>query len=97
MQEFRAGKGLRICSGIFFVLLLTSEVDGSVLPAKSLGYWWEGDLLAKHAVEKDIEKAFFFHNGSMGVFQGDLSPLSTCSALETCVMPILMYNYGSEN
>ena len=37
----------------------------------------------------------FFHYGSIGVFQGDLSPLSCRSVLETCVMPVLLY--GCEN
>ena len=77
------------------------EVDGSVLPAgevaKCLGYWWNGDLLAKKSVDENIQKArrAFFHYGSIGVFQGDISPLSSRSVLESCVMPVLMY--GSEN
>ena len=33
--------------------------------------------------------------GSIGVFQGDLSPLSSRSVVETCVMPVLLF--GSEN
>ena len=37
----------------------------------------------------------FFHHGSIGVFQGDLSRLTCHSVLETCVMPVLLY--GSEN
>ena len=37
----------------------------------------------------------FFLFGSIGVFHGDLSPLSSVSILETCVVPILLY--GSEN
>jgi len=55
-----------------------------------------GDLLATRVVEENIKKAqrVFFHYGSIGVFQGDLSPVS-CSVLETCVMPVLLY--GSEN
>ena len=77
------------------------EVDGSILPAgdvgKCLGYWWKSDLLATKSVEENIWKArrAFFHYGSIGVFQGDISPLSSRSVLECCVMPILMY--GSEN
>ena len=72
------------------VALPTCEVDGSVLPAgdagKCLGYWWKGDLLASRAVEENIKKArrAFFHYGSIGVFQGDLSPLSCRLVLETC-------------
>lgn len=78
----------------------TCEVDGSVLlvgdVGKCLGYWWEGDLLATRVVEENIKKAqrVFFHYVSIGVFQGDLSPVS-CSVLETCVMPVLLY--GCEN
>ncbi len=77
------------------------EVEGSVLPAsgegKCLGFWWKGDLLATSAVEENIRKArrAFFHYGSIGAFQGDLSPLSSRHVLETCVMPVLLY--GSEN
>ncbi len=79
----------------------TCEVDGSVLPAgetgKCLGYWWRGDLLATKSVGENIVKArrTFFHYGSIGVFQGEISPVSSRSILETCVMPILLY--GSEN
>ena len=32
--------------------------------------------------------------GSIGVYQGDLSPLSAQSVIDVCVMPVLMY--GSE-
>ena len=77
------------------------EVEGSVLPAsgegKCLGFWWKGDLLATRAVEENIKKArrAFFHYGSIGIFQGDLSPLSSRQVLEMCVLPVLLY--GSEN
>ena len=77
------------------------EVDGSEIPVrdagKCLGYWWRGDLMASRSVEENIRKArkSFFHYGSLGAFQGDLSPLSTKSIIETCVMPILLF--GSEN
>jgi len=83
------------------VTLHTCDVDGSVLPVgdvwKRLGYWWEGDLLATGTVEENIKKAWraFFHYGSIGVFQGDLNPMSCCSVLEMCVMPVLLY--GGEN
>ena len=48
-------------------------------------------------MEENILKArrAFFHYGSIGVFQGDIRPLSSRSVLECCVIPILMY--GSEN
>ena len=72
-------------------------VDGSVLPAgdigKCLGLWWKWDLLATRSVDENIKKArrAFFHYGSIGAFQGDLSPLSSRSILDACVMPILLY------
>ena len=77
------------------------EIDGAVIPAgdcgKCLGYWWRGDLLATKSVDENIAKArrAFFHYGSIGVFQGELSPLSSRSVIETCVMPVLLF--GSEN
>ena len=75
--------------------------DGVLVPqrkqAKSLGYWWERDLLANCCVEQNIRKArsCFFHYGSLGSFQGDINPLSTKSVIDTCVMPVLLY--GCEN
>ena len=36
----------------------------------------------------------FFSFGSIGVFHGNLNPLSSRSVVETCVMPILLF--GSE-
>ena len=63
--------------------LFLCEVDGSILPAdgvgKCVGYRWTGDLSATRSVEENIQKAHsaFFHFGSIGVFQGDISPLSS--------------------
>ena len=77
------------------------EIDGSVLPSgyegKCLGFWWRRDLLASHAVEENNQKAriAFFHFGSIGAFQGDLSPLSTRSVVETCGSSSSVY--GCEN
>ena len=64
---------------------------------KCLGYWWGRDLFASRAVDENIQKArrAFFLFGNIGAFQGDLSPLSAKSIIETCVIPILLY--GSEN
>ena len=79
----------------------TCEIEGKCLPAngtaKCLGYFWNHDLSAKPSVEYNIMKArrAFFAYGSMGLFQGNLSPLSGRSVVETCVLPILLY--GSEN
>ena len=53
---------------------------------KCLGFWWTGDLLATKSVDENIKKVFF-HYGTVGAFQGDLSPLSSRSILDTCVMP----------
>ena len=77
------------------------EVEGSEMPVgdvgKCLGYWWKGDLLATISVDENIKKArrTFFHYGSIGVFQGDICPLSSKSVLECCVIPVLLY--GCEN
>ena len=48
-------------------------------------------------MDKKIKKArrAFFHYGSIGAFQGNLSPLFSRSMPDTCVMPVLMY--GCEN
>ena len=75
------------------------EIEGNLLPAsgtaKCLGYLWNNDLSAKPSIENNILKArkFFFAYGSMGLFQGDLSPLSGHSAVETCILPILLYGF----
>jgi hypothetical protein len=82
-------------------MLPVCEVEGSLLPSgyegKCLGFWWRRDLMASRAVEEGIRRArrSFFHFGSIGSFQGDLSPLSTRSVVETCVIPRLLY--GCEN
>ena len=47
-------------------------------------------------MEENIRRAHkSFHYGSLGAFQGDLSPLLTRFTIETCVMPILLF--GSKN
>ena len=50
--------------------------------------------MANRAVEEGIKKArrSFFHYGASGVFQGDLSPLSSRTVVESCVMPVLLYS-----
>ena len=59
--------------------------------------WWHHDLSAKPSIDHNILKArkSFFAYGSMGVFQGDLSPLSGRLVVDTCILPILFY--GAEN
>ena len=54
-------------------------------------------LAVTRAITKNIKKArrAFFAYGSIGAFQGDLSPLSSRSVVETCVIPVLLF--GSEN
>ena len=53
--------------------------------------------MATRCVEENAKKArgAFFKLGGIGTFQGDLSPLSTNSVIDTCVLPVLLY--GSEN
>ena len=60
--------------------------------AKCLGYWW---LLPNRSVEENTKKArgCFFKYGTLGSFQGDINPLSTKSAIHTCVMSVLLYNW----
>ena len=77
------------------------EIEGKQLPAsgtaKCLGYSWNHNLSAKPSIEHNILKArkSFFAYGSLGLFKGDLSPLSGRSMVETCILPILLY--GTEN
>ncbi len=77
------------------------SVDGSILPAsgtgKCLGFWWSRDLMATRCIEENKKKArkAFFQYGSIGAFQGDLSPLSVRSVIDTCVIPVLLY--GCQN
>ena len=75
------------------------EVDGAVMPAGDvgmcLGYWWSGDLSATKSININKSRRAFFHFGSIGVFQGDISLILSRFVLELCVMPILLY--GSEN
>ena len=61
--------------------------------AKCLGVWLNSSLSAKHSVIENINKArrAFFTLGSLGAFQGDLNPLSSCSIFETCIIPTLLY------
>ena len=55
------------------------------------------DSSASKSVEEKIRKAChaLFYFGSIGLFQGDISPLSSKVALESCEMPVLLY--GSKN
>ena len=77
--------------------IYSNGLDGfcikSSTQAKCLAYWWSTDLLATKSVEENVKKArrAFFHFGSIGAFQGDLSPLSTKSFIEVCVIPVLLY------
>ena len=63
-------------------------------PANVLGTG-EGEIFCQ-VEQVNIKKArSFFMFGSIGVYQGDFSPLSAQSVVEVCVMLVLMY--GSEN
>ena len=83
------------------IALPVCEVEGSVMSAgdigKCLGYWWRGDLSASISIDINIRKPCraFFHFGSIGVFQGDVSPMSSRAVLESRVMPVLLF--GCEN
>ena len=61
--------------------------------AKCLDYIWKGSFSSKSIIESNISKAriAFFSYGSIDAFQGDLSPLSCRSVVETCICPILFY------
>ena len=61
--------------------------------SKCLGTWWTRPT---KAIMENIGSArrAFFSFGSIGVFHGNLNPLSSRSVVETCVMPILLF--GSE-
>ena len=80
---------------------LDLNIDGMSIQssetAKYLGYIWKGSFSSKPMIESNISKArkAFFSYGSIGAFQGDLSPLSCRSLVETCICPILFY--GCEN
>ena len=79
----------------------SATVDGCFMPVgdvgKCLGFWWKRDLFATKCVDENIRKArkAFFGYGSIGAFQGSLSPISSVSVIETCVLPALLY--GAEN
>ena len=68
------------------------SIDGELIPAgdvgKCLGDWWREDLMATRAVEENIKKAFSCMVALVcSNFLGDLSPLSSWSVVEVCVMP----------
>ena len=50
--------------------------------SKCLGVWWNSSLLAKHCHCK-ARRAFF----DLGRLGGNLNPLSSCSIIETCIIP----------
>ena len=65
--------------------------------SKCLGVWWTSDLSPMKAITQNISKArkAFFSFGCIGVFQGELNPLSSRSVVDTCVMPVLLF--GAES
>ena len=64
---------------------------------KCLGYRWKGNLSSLSMIQERIQKSrrAFFEFGSVFAFQGNLSPLSSSSIYQLCVLPILLY--GVEN
>ena len=58
----------------------------------------DGRLSDSYHVERGVKQGSVLSPalyGSIGVFQGDTSPLSSREVIESCVMPVLLY--GSEN
>ena len=64
---------------------------------KCLGYTWNSNLSSLPMIKERIQKArkTFFQFGSIHAFQGNLSPVSTSSTIQCCVLPVLLY--GIEN
>ena len=56
-----------------------------------------GNEIMRSIVEniKKARRAFFLYDNIGAVFQGDLSPLSSHSVVESCVMPVPCF--GCEN
>ena len=53
--------------------------------------WVSGGKELMRSIVENIKKArrvFFLYDNIGAVFQGDLSPLSSCSVVESCVMPV---------
>ena len=82
---------------LIYFTYVRAHVDGAALQcndnAKCLGYIWSSTLSSKPMIEYNITKArrSFFAYGSIGAYQGAISPLSCRSLIETCVMPVLLY------
>ena len=65
------------------------EIDGVEIPSEK-----EGKCLGIGGREICLQRGECdegYMYGAMGTFQGDLSPLSTRSVIETCVVPVLLY------
>ena len=73
------------------------SLDGAIPPcndgAKCLGYVWDSTLSSKPMIEHNVTKArkAFFAYGSVGAFQGAISPLSCRSLVETCSYMCYVY------
>ena len=65
--------------------------------SRCLGVVWTHDLSPKQSILLNIKKArkAFFALGSLGVYQGKQSPLTSKEVYEVCIVPICLY--GSEN
>ena len=72
------------------------EIENTTLPSALPNAKWH-HLSAKPSIDYNILKArkSFFAYGSMGLFQGQLSPVSGKSVVDTCILPVLLY--GAEN
>ena len=109
VDSFTKSRGLCLCPEK--CALLTSSrkpasasgttIGDTCLPiehsVKYLGIWWDSSPSSKTSVSERIKKAraAFFSHGQLGAFHGLLNPLSSCSIVESCILPVLMY--GSES
>ena len=76
---------------------LGSQTLKSTTASKCLGTWWTHNLTSTKSIAENICKArkAFFSFGCIGVFHGNLNPLSSNSVIETYVMPVLLFGRES--
>ena len=94
VQTFASGNFLKLIVAKYEVIVFSTDMSETTVECsidgdagKCLGYWWRRDLMSTRAFQENIKKArrSFFMLGSIGVFQGDLSPLFSRSVVEVYV------------
>ena len=72
---------------------LGSQTLKPTTASKCLGTWWTHNLTSTKFIAENVCKArkAFFSFGSIGIFHGNLNPLSSNSVIKTCVMPVLLF------